>query len=96
LFVSPNIFASAAFDISTRVSSAACRENCMPQCTQSGPPGRSLKGKLVCCVAIPRGAGIDAHLSTQMHIFQRNSAYATLKTFLAQRNKLRQCRKSVW
>jgi hypothetical protein len=31
-----------------------------------------------------------------MHIFQRNSAYATLKTFVALRNKSKQCRKSVW
>jgi hypothetical protein len=96
LFVSPNIFASAAaLDISTRVSSAACRENYMLQCTQSGRWRANSKEKLICCVAIPPGAGTDAHLPTQMHIFQRNSACATLKTFLAQRNKLRQCRKSV-
>jgi hypothetical protein len=31
-----------------------------------------------------------------MHIFQRNSACATLNTALALRNKLMQCRKSVW
>jgi hypothetical protein len=53
------------------------------------PLGANSKEKLICCVAIPLGAGIDPHLPTQMHIFQRNSACATLKTFLAQRNKLK-------
>jgi hypothetical protein len=52
--------------------------------------------KLICCVAISLGGSIDAHLLTQVHIFQRNSAYATLKTFAALRKKLKQCRKSVW
>jgi hypothetical protein len=60
------------------------------------PLGANPEEKPICCVAISLGGGIDAHLLTQVHIFQRNSACATLKTFVALRNKSKQCRKSVW
>src|SRR6267154_5069084 len=58
--------------------------------------GANSRETLICCTAISQGGGLNAHLSTQVHIFQRNSACATLKTFVALRNKSKQCRKSVW
>src|SRR5260221_8537892 len=54
------------------------------------PLGANAKEKLICCVATSLGGSIDAHLLTQVHIFQPNSACATLKTFAALRKKLKQ------
>jgi hypothetical protein len=82
-------------DISTRVSSAAWGE-AVCRSAHNTPLGANAKEKPICCVAIALGGSIDAHLLTQVHIFQRNSACATLKTFAALRKKLKQCRKSVW
>jgi hypothetical protein len=63
--------------------------------TKRSPGGRNTMETLICCVAISLGGGIGAPLLTQVHIFQRNSACATLKPFVALRNKSKQRRKSV-